>query len=193
MLYHRSFLITRRRLCLPSPTPFTAGLVGVIQRVCGGPRVSLGSAGCRLQEGSALIGKTFRSGSHPDDLSPPPDSKDHCHPLPPFPHPIVPQYDMNRLKRLYSNTNKTNDALSLPFILRLTHPHLVNDAYGVCGGQRAATESSGRRWLGDFPVTLYLTTLRVRVVTQVTSILVHCLSIAFLSCPCNGQNRPNWT
>ena len=77
---------------------------------------------------------------------------------PPFPHPIAPQYDMNRLKELYSNTNKTNDALSLLFILPLTHPHLVNAAYCVCGGQRAATESGGRRWLGDFPVTLYLDT-----------------------------------
>ena len=31
-------------------------------------------------------------------------------------------------------------------------------AHRVCGGQRTATESGGRRWLGDFPMTLYLKT-----------------------------------
>ena len=40
-------------------------------------------------------------------------------------------------------------------ILLFTHPHLVNAAYRVCGGQGAATESGGCRWLGDLSVTLY--------------------------------------
>ena len=42
--------------------------------------------------------------------------------------------------------------------LPLTHPHLVDAAYRICGGQRSATESGGRHWLGNFPVTLYLDT-----------------------------------
>ena len=90
---------------------------------------------------------------------------------------------MNRLEELYSNTIKIDDVLSPLFILPLTHPHLVNAAYLVCGGQRAATESGGRRWLGDFPVTVSRHLLTVRVVIRLTSIFVHCLSIASLSWP----------